>query len=148
MARFPLQRLVEYAATQVDDAAKVLARCAGALEREKAKCEQLEGYKGEYLRRLGEAGRMGMNVLQLQDFQLFLGKLDTAIDGQKQEVERAERAWNQAREDWMHARRKLLGYETLATRFHKEQEVREARREQKETDEYARNSAMRRERSD
>jgi len=99
--------------------------------------QQLEGFRDEYRQRLTSGGMKGMSIGQWQDFQKFLGRLDEAVRIQAGDVEFAKQRFIMERQAWRNEYKKLKAYEKLLEREQAEEKVREARREQKMTDEFA-----------
>jgi len=97
--------------------------------------EQLIQFKKEYEDRLGSVGGQGMAARQLQDYRLFLSKLNQAIDQQAQDVEQAQENLNEVRQEWQEKSRRTSALDQLIEQQHREQlEVRN-RAEQKADDE-------------
>ncbi|MCB1675512.1 MAG: flagellar export protein FliJ [Halioglobus sp.] len=63
--------------------------------------EQLQQFKREYEAQLQSIGVQGMAARQLQDYRLFLGKLNQAIDEQTRDIHSAQQRLGDAREDWI-----------------------------------------------
>lgn len=139
--RFPLQFVLEHTQDQVDDAAKQLALLKAQWQAAEDKLAQLETYRRDYGDRLGQTAQGGMSVAALRDFQVFLGKLDGAVEAQRADVSRCQAAWEAGREEWLVRRSKLKAFQTLEQRHQSREAVRESRLEQKEQDESARRSA-------
>jgi flagellar FliJ protein len=139
--RFPLQFVLEHSQSRLDDAAKRLAQLKAQWQLAEEKLTQLEAYRRDYGERMGQTARAGMSVMALRDYQLFLAKLDGAIETQRAEVARCRGAWEEGRAEWLVCRGKLKAFQALEQRHTAREAVREARLEQKEQDESARRSA-------
>ncbi|MGD9788686.1 MAG: flagellar export protein FliJ [Sulfuricellaceae bacterium] len=140
---FHLQPLVEYTQNQTDEASKRLALLKAQWQMAEDKLRQLVAYREEYQGRMARSAQVGMSVSALRDYQAFLGKIDTAIEQQKQEVARCQQSWEAGKEEWMAQRRKLKAYQTLEQRHYARESQREAKQEQKEQDESARHAFSR-----
>ncbi|MHB9117954.1 MAG: flagellar export protein FliJ [Burkholderiales bacterium] len=149
MARhFPLKPLVGYAQNQTDDAARHLNELKKLWQAAEEKLRQLIAYRGEYRDRLSLAESRGLSVTAWRDYQIFMAKLDGAIDMQQGEVLTCLQRWEHGRELWMLQQRKLKAYQTLSKRHDQREMQRESKMEQREQDEFARHSFDRQQRKD
>lgn len=138
MARkFPLQPLLDLSRNHVDSAAKNLQLLKVRWNDAEEKLEQLLAYRESYRERLRDSGSGGMSAMALRDFQLFLAKLDTAINLQQDEVARCHARWDAGRQEWMRQRSKAKAFGVLSQRHRRSEEQRENQIEQKEQDEFS-----------
>lgn len=108
------------------------------------KCDQLDqlhAFKLEYETNLGHLGGKGIAARQLQDYRLFLTKLDQSIDQQSRAVETSLTDLDLAREQSLATTRRRTSLDKLLDQRHLEFRQGIAKAEQKESDE---NSLMRR----
>lgn len=135
--KLPYTTLIELAQKDVDEASRAL----GALQRRRddmlGKRQDLDGYRGEYENRLAAASREGMTMLERRNFDAFLGTLGTAIHQQQAQVVALDHALEAARRQWQVKKQKLSSYETLEKRAAAAQQQREAKSEQRASDEFA-----------
>ena len=141
--RFPLQPLLDLAHERVDAATQRLALLKQRWQLHEDKLAQLFAYQDEYRQRLADSMRLGVEMHRMQDFQVFLKKLEVAIRQQKLEVQQAQFVWEESQRAWLEERRKLKTFDILRERHLKGETQRENRLEQREQDEFARNSAYR-----
>ncbi|WP_374336006.1 flagellar export protein FliJ [Leeia sp.] len=137
MAEFPFLRLLELAREQREEAARGLQASQARVQAAEQQLATLQQYRQDYQQRLGGQQQQGMAVTQWRDYLLFLGKLDTAIAQQQQECERCEQLRDAAREQWLEREQKVQAFEALQQRHDQAELRKEARREQKQTDEFA-----------
>jgi flagellar FliJ protein len=138
MARpFRLQLVLDLALQRVDAATSELKRLRAQWNEAQSKLEQLEAYATEYSTGLSARLAQGMPVHQLNDYRLFQSKLARAIQAQSEEVDRRHRAWDDAHARWLGLRRRHQALGVLAQRHVAAEALVEARREQKEQDEFA-----------
>ncbi len=138
MARpFRLQLVLDLALQRVDAATSELQRLRAQWNEAQSKLEQLEAYATEYSTGLSARLAQGMPVHQLNDYRLFQSKLARAIQAQSEEVDRRHRAWDDAHARWLGLRRRHQALGVLAQRHVAAEALVEARREQKEQDEFA-----------
>jgi flagellar FliJ protein len=144
MAGFRLQPLVDFAEERSKSAAQALQRMRGQWMQAEEKLRQLEGYLADYRARLSNAASGGMNVGSMLDFQRFIAKLELAIRAQSEEVVRCRDHWEVAEQQWQEREREVKAYHKLRERHELEVQQKENRREQKQQDEIAQNSAWKR----
>lgn len=97
--------------------------------------EQLLQFKADYEQALAEKSRVGITASQLQDYRLFLAKLDHAIAQQTQNVQSAEQDLAEVRAQWIDKSQRKSALEHLVEERQKEQQRLREKAEQKESDE-------------
>jgi flagellar FliJ protein len=132
-----LDTLIELAVNETDEAAKRLGNAIRACQDTEKKLELLLQYRDDYAVRFQSSMAAGLTAAGYRNFQLFMDKLDAAISGQQQVVSDAQRRVGTEQGAWQASERKRMSYDTLATRAHNTEQRREARRDQKQTDELA-----------
>lgn len=132
-----LETLIELATKQSDEAAKRLGRSVRATEDAQQKLALLLQYRDDYSARLHANMAAGLSAFSYRNFQLFMDKIEEAIMGQQRIVQDAQRRVDTERSAWQGSERKRMSYDALATRAQKAQELKQTRREQKQTDEFA-----------
>lgn len=137
MAKSQLQTLIELAETELDNAAKSLGRTVKAKDDADAQLVMLTQYRSDYENRLQATAQRGLNVAQYANFQAFIAKLDQAIEGQKQVIADAEYRVKRATQHWQECEKKRLSYQILIDKNTKLEQQRDAKRDQKQTDELA-----------
>lgn len=137
MVKSQLQTLIELTENELDTAAKNLGRNIKARDQANEQLAMLIQYRGDYESKLQLNAKQGLNVAQFANFQAFIGKLDDAIDGQKKLILDAEYRVKIATQQWQELEKKRLSYEVLNKKNIKQEQIREGRRDQKQTDEAA-----------
>lgn len=132
-----LDTLIELATQQSDEAAKRLGKAVKAGDDAQQKLQLLMQYRDDYAARLRSSAATGLTASGYRNFQMFLDKLDDAIASQQRVVQDSQRRVSNERTAWQSSERKRLSYDTLATRAMSAQLLKQARREQKQTDEFA-----------
>lgn len=135
--RFPLQPLLDLAHEHSDDAGRKLQQLKVKWQEAELKLNQLASYREEYHQRLTHTTQQGMQMAAWREFQLFMDKLDQAITLQGEEVAKCQRHWEGGRREWLERQRQLKAYDTLSERHTSSEIKREAKKEQKEQDEFA-----------
>ena len=98
--------------------------------------EHLTQYRQEYLDKFKQ-NNSGMNIQQLQEFRAFVHKLDTAIEGQEQNLQGLEKDLVKKRKSWLKSHQKTKSLQKVQDiAAHSEQSIVE-RNEQKAQDESA-----------
>lgn len=137
-----LHTLIDLASKDSDDAAKRLGEAIRAAEETEKKLNLLLGYRDEYANRLQNNQASGITAMEYRNFQLFIDKLDTAINGQQAVVNDARRKVENERKVWQECERKRMSYDTLASRAETARLKKENKRDQKQMDEFAARSAL------
>jgi flagellar protein FliJ len=130
----PVQRVL-------DEKEKVRARELGEartrLTAAEGKLHDLEQYRRDYEEAFQQRARTGQPVRALRDFQVFLARLDQAIQQQKQIVQAATDEVSGHSTSWKSAALKVKAVDSVVDRWNGEERRAQERRDQKETDERA-----------
>lgn len=137
MAVSKYQLLIRLAAEKCDDAAQVMNHARQRMETARQRLQQLAQFLADYLHRRIAHGEQGMAAGQWVDYQKFIERLQEAIAVQRQEVDSSQQAYQRATDAWQAARKKLKALEKLQEQEDMRARLREAKREQKQTDEFA-----------
>ena len=132
-----LDTLIELATKETDEATKRLGRAIRVSEEAQQKLAILQQYRDDYAARFQETLTNGLTALAYRNFQLFLEKIDNAIDGQVNVVQSSQQRVAEARTAWQACERKRMSYDTLATRARDQEMRKENKRDQKSMDEHA-----------
>jgi len=132
--RLPLQTLIDLARSDVDEAARELARLNNQRDSAERQLTMLRDYRQDYLEKLQSAMQTGLAAADCHNYQRFIATLDDAIAQQADVLRHVEQQAQAGRERWQQTQRKLNSFETLQTRA---QARTAARREQRANDEYA-----------
>ena len=135
--RSALDTLIELAQRDSDDAAKRLGAALAAAEETEQKLQMLLNYRDDYAMRLDAAQVAGITPLAYRNFVAFIGKLDNAINGQREVVKHAHHKSAIEKTAWQASERKRLSYRTLSERAAAETLRVENKRDQKAMDEHA-----------
>ena len=134
---FPLQPLLDLANSRMDDAARKLGELIASEQAVEDKLTLLQAYRKEYQDRFVEAARNGIGPDAWRNFSAFLGKLDDAIAQQQLIVSDSRQRTVQGQQDWVDQRNKVKAFDTLSHRHQTQQARKEAKQEQRVTDEHA-----------
>jgi flagellar FliJ protein len=101
MAIEKIDKVATVAKFAQDKSARALKEGKQGHQQKSAQLEQLEQFRLEYEVKFGAAGGEGMAARQLQDYWLFMRKLNLAIEQQKLEVEAAGVGLGEVRDQWL-----------------------------------------------
>ena len=132
-----LATLIDLAQRETDDCAKRLGAALKALDDCRQKLDMLSGYRDDYAQRFEASMSNGITPMAYRNFQAFMVKLDSAIQGQQQVVEHAQARSENEKMRWQLAERKRMSYTTLNNRAQEQALKLENKRDQKPMDEHA-----------
>jgi flagellar FliJ protein len=138
-----LETLIDLAQRESDDRAKRLGAALKQVEEGEQKLQMLNGYRDDYANKLDAAQQNGITPFAYQNFIAFLGKLENAINGQKEVIKHAEFKAGMERKAWQESERKRLSYRTLTERAAADALAVETKRDQKMMDDFAARAARR-----
>lgn len=123
-------------------ASRKLADAARELAAEEHQLAQLAGFRDEY-DRLESATAQGLDPLRLQNRRAFMARLADAIREQERRIESARAALAGSTETWRGRRIDAAALGAAIERFAEEERRADGRREQRDSDETARQAAGR-----
>jgi flagellar FliJ protein len=136
-----LDTLIDLAQRESDAYAKRLGAALKAVDEGEQKLRMLLGYRDDYANRLDAAQMAGITPFAYQNFVAFLGKLEQAIDGQREVLKHARVKADMEKKGWQESERKRLSYRTLNERAAAEALALEIKRDQKMMDDHAARTA-------
>jgi flagellar FliJ protein len=136
-----LETLIDLAQRESDACAKRLGAALKAVEDGEQKLQMLLGYRDDYANKLDAAQMAGITPFAYQNFVAFLGKLEQAIDGQREVLKHARVKADMEKKGWQESERKRLSYRTLNERAALEALALESKRDQKMMDDFAARTA-------
>jgi flagellar protein FliJ len=129
--------LIDIAERETDDAAKRMGKSIHAREEAEQKLALLIQYREDYIARMNDTAKVGLTAAQYANFQSFITQLDSAVDGQQRVLKDAQYRVELAKQEWQAQEKKRLSYNTLHNRSQAVQQKKEAKQDQKQTDESA-----------
>ena len=132
-----LETLIDLAQKDSDAAAKRLGAANKLVEEAEQKLEMLVGYRDEYARKLDAAQVAGITPFAYHNFVAFIGKLDNALNGQRDVLKHARFKAETERKTLQESERKRLSYRTLNERAASEALKVQNKRDQKLMDDHA-----------
>ena len=124
--------------------AEALAVCERQVSEAQARLQELEGYRSAYMQEFARRAQTGLNGAGVREYQVFLCRLDEALQHQARIVTQAETARSTELENWRGAARRAAAVETVAEHWRAEERRVQERRDQNETDERSQQSWSRR----
>ena len=124
-----------YAQTKETEAATMASSSRTAVEQQKDRLTQLHDYRHEYWSKLVNSQSTRFNAASLQDYRIFISRIDQAIEQQKQVVNTAEQDHHVKQQDWMQKRTKAKAIETVVTNLEEKERKHAQKVEQKAMDE-------------
>jgi len=132
-----LETLIDLAQKDSDAAAKRLGAANKLVEEAEQKLDMLVGYRDEYARKLDAAQVAGITPFAYHNFVAFIGKLDNALNGQREVLKHAQFKADSERKTLQESERKRLSYRTLNERAASEALKVQNKRDQKQMDDHA-----------
>lgn len=139
----PLDTLIEQSRDARDRAGQVLARDRRTEQLTAQQLDTLQGYRHEYHRKLHAALMAGMNVGELNNYQRFMQSLDVAIGNAGVRLKQDGNKVTTSKQQWRARQQQLSSYDTLASRRAAREQARQARQEQRRSDEATTNTQAR-----
>lgn len=136
-AQHPLDSLIEFATRQTDEAARNLGRLLASEREGQHRLELLQRYRREYEARFVTAARQGLSREEWRNFQIFLYRLEQAVEAQTRDLDQAQGRSESGKAEWISQRNRLKAYDALSARQQQQQLIDQARREQRQSDEHA-----------
>lgn len=128
----PVRKLKQQEERQL---AKKLAQAQQALQREQSQLNMLHQYQREYFQGLTgsrQQARTGaISAVDLEKYQMFLSRLEKAIQNQNQVTVIKEKAVEAARQAWAQANARLKALDNLIEKMRLEEEREQDKREQR-----------------
>ena len=81
-----LQPVVKISKQQEKNAARLHADTLRQAEQQRKQLDELIMYRNQYLKAFQSAAESGISAVQMQDYRLFINRLDVAIEQQQQSV--------------------------------------------------------------
>lgn len=129
-----LQPVAKISKQQERNAARSHGDILRQSERQQQQLDELINYRDQYLKSFQAAAESGLSAVQMQDYRLFIKRLDSAIEQQKQSVVNSQSKCEVSQEEWTHKRsRSKMIDKIIEERKRNENKIKE-KREQRELD--------------
>lgn len=117
--------------------ARRMSDCRVKMERDEQQLLSLEQYRDQYLEGFHGAGSCCFRATQLQDYRIFLARLDQAIAQQQQVLMKSSKAFEDLQQHWLKLHGENKALQKLMAKRQRRGMAELARGEQKELDERA-----------
>ncbi len=129
--------LLEQAKEREDQAVLALNKARSELDDYYRQVEQIEKYRLDYCQQLVDRGQAGLTASQYGHLNRFLTQLDETLSKQKQAESHFREQVENGQEYWLKMRKERMSYEWMIEKRAKEKQAAEAKREQKQMDEFS-----------
>ncbi|MGR4991158.1 flagellar export protein FliJ [Vibrio rotiferianus] len=129
--------LLEQAKEREDQAVLALNKARTELEDYYRQVEQIEKYRLDYCQQLVDRGMAGLTASQYGHLNRFLTQLDETLSKQKQVENHFKEQVTNCQDYWLNMRKERMSYEWMIEKREKEKQAAEAKREQKQMDEFS-----------
>lgn len=131
-----IDKVASLAASEERRFGQLTGRSQQALNEQLHRLGELNAYRHSYAAKRPRAS--GVSAVHWQDYQNFLGRLDTAVRSQQQIIRDCEQHLEVHRNRWMQKRQKLESLERVLDKSRQQDAAYEARLEQKTLDDLPR----------
>ncbi|MCG3721563.1 flagellar export protein FliJ [Vibrio cincinnatiensis] len=132
-----LEFLLGQAKESEDKAVLALSKARNELEGYYQQLKQIEQYRLEYCQQLVQRGQAGLTASQYGHLNRFLTQLDETLAKQRSAEQHFTQQVENCQQHWMSVRKQRRSYEWLIEKKRSERERLQARREQKQMDEFS-----------
>jgi flagellar FliJ protein len=128
----PVQRVAH---NREQTAVQKLGQSQQYLDAQRARLQELVAYRTQYARDFEASSAAGLDSKRIQDYRVFLYRLDEAIRQQEAFTAQCEAQHEQTRQHWVASRSHSQAIDKVVQRYAREEDDRQQRREQREQDE-------------
>ncbi|HHF3082972.1 TPA: flagellar export protein FliJ [Vibrio diabolicus] len=132
-----MEFLLEQTKEREDQAVLALNKARSELEDYYRQVEQIEKYRLDYCQQLIDRGQAGLTASEYGHLNRFLTQLDETLSKQKQAESHFKEQVENSQEYWLTVRKERKSYEWMIEKREKEKQLAEAKREQKQMDEFS-----------
>ncbi|MET2948189.1 flagellar export protein FliJ [Vibrio owensii] len=132
-----MEFLLDQAKEREDQAVLALNKARSELEDYYRQVEQIEKYRLDYCQQLVDRGMAGLTASQYGHLNRFLTQLDETLSKQKQAENHFKEQVVNCQDYWLNMRKERMSYEWMIEKREKEKQIAEAKREQKQMDEFS-----------
>lgn len=132
-----LKMLQELEQQREDKAAQDLAQVQQQMQEQQMRLDGMSKYRLDYLNQLQQRGQGGIASIQVGQYHAFVGKLDEGVEQLHHEVIKMQQVLEQRKQRWLAQRRKRESIEFLIQEREKRAQKAQARKEQKNLDDFS-----------
>lgn len=130
----PVQRVAQ---SREQAAMQKLGQSQQYLDAQCRKLEELRVYREQYAREFEACGEGGLGAMRLQDYRVFLGRLNEAVRQQEAIIAKCISQHEKNRQQWLETRSRAQAIENVVKGYCQEERKQVDRKEQREQDEHA-----------
>ncbi len=138
-----MKPVVKVAEGREQAAARVMGEAQRQLQAQEDKLQELITYRAQYTEQFQVSGGAGLGAARLQDYRVFLSRLNQAIEQQHVRIAQCQQDCERQRSNWMATRTRSQALDKVVERYQREERRADDRREQNETDERAQRGGTR-----
>lgn len=139
-----LQMIVKIRQEAENKAAKLMEQAQQAFAQQQQQLDTLQTYRNDYMTKMNNTGSEGVSGQLYMQYQQFVMRLGDALGRAEQSTNVARQVYEQRRKGWLEARADKNAIETLIEREQDKLLALQNQREQKQLDEFASRSFIRR----
>jgi flagellar FliJ protein len=132
-----MRPVVELVENRERDAARQLGISRQKVADQEKRLQELLQYRDEYNKRLTDTTSNSMDARKLHEYQVFLSRLNQAIEQQKQVLLQAQQACEAVSQHWTERRIHARAVTKVEQRYQKQERRKVEQKEQKDMDEHA-----------
>lgn len=129
-----LSKIASLIGRQERQAAEMVGEAQKVADERKARFNELESYRDEYIANFQSKVGGTLNVTQLNEYRAFTARLNSAVEQQGQLLKQSQAILEEKKRVWFEIRNKYQSIEKVAERSRDAEQLDESRQEQKETD--------------
>ena len=137
-----IRPVVDIAKNRERDAAQKLGVSRQTVADQEKRLQELLQYRDEYNKRLTNNASNCMDARKLHEYQIFLSRLNQAIEQQRGVLNQALAACDEKNEHWIKKRSHAKAIHKVETRYRKQELKEQDKKEQNEMDEHAARSYL------
>jgi flagellar FliJ protein len=127
-----LQPIAKIRKQQERNAGRLHGETIRQAEQQQKQLNELIGYREQYSKAFQAASESGLTVIQLQEYKLFIHRLDDAIMQQKQLVNNGQNECEVSQKEWMNKRNRSKMIDKVVENRQQVEHLEMKKREQKE----------------
>jgi len=135
-----INRLVKIAEAEERKLAKAIAASQRQLAEQQQRLGELNAYRLDYAQ--SGASRSFTSAAQMKDFHAFIGRLDDALQSQKQIIRECETRLEQHRRRWQGKRQRVESLQKVGERLQSEERASDERNAQRVMDDRSHNARL------
>lgn len=132
-----MKPLADIAERRQEHAAEAYRDIRQELSRYQRRLDEVLAYRQEYLDRFTRSGEGGVSAQQMKDYQVFLGKLDVAVEQLRELVRETNVKCAARKDDWVARRARYRALDEVVSKYRQQEFREELRAGEREADEIA-----------